>query len=180
MSKIGKFTVLIVVLVTALGLIAGTCLAKSPGPPYRYTTYMAKCTEFPPEEVWVKGDMLYMKGVVTSGRTFGDPYFAGKFENRFDLRLNTVTGSGWVRGTGVIVPDAYEGSWQGGHFTGQIRNFVFSGHGFDYGMGELEGLRDRVRMYDISPGELPAEWADPCQGGPVLSASAVEGMIFGQ
>ena len=180
MSKISKYAALIVVLVVVLALFAGTVLAKSPGHPYFYTSYMAKCGELPPEEVVENGSVLHMKGVVTYGRLFGDPYFEGAFENRFDVKLNTETGSGSVRGTTVITPDAHIGTWQGGHFTGQIRNFVFSGRGIDFGTGELEGLVDVVRMKDISPSELPAAWSDPCQGGPVLSASLAQGMIIGK
>lgn len=180
MSKISKYAALIVVLAVALSLVTGTALAKAPRRPYAYTSYMAKCGELPPEEVLEDGSVVHLKGVVTYGRTFGDPYFEGEFENRFDLKLNMETGSGWVRGTTVIKPDAYDGTWQGGHFTGRIRSFVFSGRGVDFGTGELEGLVDIVRIKDISPSELPAEWSDPCQGEPVLSASLAQGMVIGK
>ena len=180
MSKISKYAALIVVLVVALALLAGTVLAKSSNRPYSYTSYMAKCGELPPEEVIENGSDLRLNGVVTFGRIYGDPYFAGEFENRFDLKLNTETGSGSVRGTTVVRPDAYDGTWEGGHFSGRLRSFVFSGRGIDFGTGELEGLVDIVRMKDIPPSELPVEWNDPCQGEPVLSASMAQGMIVGK
>lgn len=180
MSKISKYAALIVVLAVVLALVTSTVLAKSQRHPYSYTSYMAKCGELPPEEVREDGNIIRLKGVVTYGRTFGDPYFAGEFENRFDVKLNTETGSGWVHGTTVIKPDAYDGTWQGGYFTGRLRNFVFSGRGFDFGTGELERLTDIVRMKDIDPSKLPAEWSDPCQGEPVLSASLAQGKIIGK
>jgi hypothetical protein len=177
MSKIPKYAGLIIVLAVALALAAGTVLARSPSRPYYYTSYMAKCGELPPEEVTVNGDVMRLKGVVTYGRVFGDPYFAGEFENRFDLKLNTATGTGWVRGTTVITPDTYDGAWEG-HFAGRLRSFVFSGRGIDFGKGDLEGLVEIVRIEEISPDELPAEWSDPCEGEPVLGANLAHGRII--
>lgn len=178
MSKIVKYAVLMVVLVIALVLAASAVLAKSPRRPYRYESYMATCVEYPPEEVIVDGSVMRINVVVTTGRTYGDPYVAGEFENHFDVKLNTETGKGWVRGTTVIKPDAYDGVWQGGRFSGRIGNDVFSGRGFEIGSGELEGLVDLVRIQDIPPSELPEEWADPCQGDPVLGATLGQGKII--
>jgi hypothetical protein len=177
MSKMVKFSGLFVVLVVVFGLIPGTILAQPPEPPHRYTTYMAKCAETAPEQVWVTGQVLHLKGVVTTGRTFGDPYFAGTFKNTVDIELNMTTGTGNVHGYGKIMPDAYDGTWQGGHFTGPILNFMYSGQGIDYGTGELQGLMDVVNIQEIDPSGLPAEFANPCNGGPVLSALFAEGMI---
>ena len=180
MSKISKYAALIVVLGVALVLFVGTALAKAPRHPYAYTSYMAKCGELPPEEVLESGSVVRLKGVVTYGRVFGDPYFEGEFENRFDVKLNMETGSGWVHGATVVKPDAYDGTWQDGHFSGQIRGFTFSGRGIDFGTGELEGLVDIVHIKDISPSELPAEWSDPCQGEPILGANLAQGRIIGK
>jgi len=177
MSKLVKFAGLFVLLVMVFALIPGTILAQPPGPPYGYTAYMAKCAETPPKQAWVTGQVLHLRGVVTTGRTFGDPYFAGEFENTVDIDLNMVTGSGNVHGYGKIMPDAHDGTWQGGHFTGPILNFMYSGQGIDYGTGALDGLMDVVRIQEIDPMGLPAEFANPCNGGPVLSVIFAEGMI---
>jgi hypothetical protein len=177
MSKMFKLAGILVFLIVVLLLVAGTTVAQPPGPPYDYTSYMAKCAEYPPEQVWVTGQVVHMRGIVTTGRTFGDPYFTGTFENTVDINLNMMTGSGNVHGTGQITPDAYDGTWEGGHFTGSILNFAYSGQGFDYGTGELTGLMDVVHIQEIDPSQLPAEFADPCNGGLPLSAMFAEGMI---
>jgi hypothetical protein len=176
-SKIIKFTGLFVVLVVVLALFAGSSLAQPPGPPYRYTTYIATCEKFPPEEMWFTGKVLHMKGMVSKGVTFGDPYFSGVFEQRTDVILNTESGSGNAAGSIIVKPEAYAGTWEGGHFQGPIHSFMYEGQGIDYGTGELAGLQDVVQIHEILPDELPAEWFNPCGGEPVLSASVARGMI---
>jgi len=178
MSKKVKFAGLFILLVVILTMSVGTSLAKSGGPPYRYTSYMATCNEFPPEDVWVTGQVVHIKGMTNTGRIYGDPYFAGTFEQRVDVVLNTVTGSGNAHGTIVIHPNAYEGTWEGGHFQGPIIDFMFMGQGIDFGTGELEGLKDFVQVQEILPDELPAEWVEPCQGSPILSANVGIGKII--
>ncbi|MFN2134689.1 MAG: hypothetical protein ACK2UK_01960 [Candidatus Promineifilaceae bacterium] len=180
MNKLYRFFVMIVLLLAALLLIAGTSAAERAESPYRYTTFMAKCAEYPPEEVWETDQVLHIRGLITTGQTFGDPYFAGTFENRTDIDLNMVTGKGHARGTVYIMPDAYDGTWEGGHFSGPIRNFMFSGRGIDYGTGELEGLKDIVRVQEIDPSELPPEYENPCNGDPVLGAFFAIGKIVGK
>ncbi|MGD2076893.1 MAG: hypothetical protein PVH18_00815 [Chloroflexota bacterium] len=180
MSKMSKLATISALLVVVVVLISGTVVAQSPGPPYHYTSYMAKCAEYPPQQAWVTGQVLHLRGVVTAGRTFGDPYFAGEFENTVNIDLNMVTGSGNVHGTTQIMPDAYQGTWQGGHFTGPILNFMYSGNGIDYGTGDLAGLMEVVHIQEIDPTQLPAEFSNPCNGSPALSAFFAEGMIVEQ
>jgi hypothetical protein len=180
MFKVVRFAALFIVVVVVLSLITDTAMAEPPGLPYRYTSYMAKCAETPPEQVWVTGQVLHLRGIVATGRTFGDPYFAGTFENKVDIDLNMVTGSGNVHGYGKIMPDAYDGTWQSGHFTGPILNFMYSGQGIDYGTGELDGLMDVVHIQEIDPNGLPADYANACNGDPVLSVLLAEGMIVEQ
>jgi hypothetical protein len=177
MSKTIKFIGIFIVLVMVLSVVPATILAQSPGPIYHYSSYMAKCSELPPKQAWVTGQVLHLRGIVSTGRTYGDPYFAGTFENTVNLDLNLETGSGNVHGYGKIMPDEYDGTWEGGHFTGPILNFIYNGQGIDYGTGELEGMMDVVHIQEIDPSGLPADFADPCSGSPVLSALYAEGMI---
>lgn len=177
MSKIVKLTGSFILMAVIGLLVTGTVLAQPSGPPYQYTSYMVKCAENPPDRVWVTGNVLHLRGVVTTGRTFGDPYFAGTFENTINIDLNMVTGSGNVHGYGKIMPDDFDGTWEGGHFTGPILNFMYSGQGIDYGTGELDGLMDVVHIQEIAPSGLPAEYANACNGDPALSVTFAEGMI---
>jgi hypothetical protein len=180
MSKTLKFASLTIMLVVALLLVADTSLAQGAGQPTRYKTYTATCVEYPPEQVWIAGQVLHIRGMVTTGRTFGDAHFAGHFTNYTDIDLNLVTASGNVHGTTKIVPEAYDGTWQGGHFTGPIIEHMYTGQGIDYGTGELAGLMDVVQIQQIDPSQLPADFVDPCGGNPVLSAFLANGMILEQ
>lgn len=180
MSKTLKLASILVMLFVAILLVAGTSLAQEAGRPTRYKTYTATCVEYPPEQVWMTGQVLHIRGMVTTGRAFGDPYFAGQFTNSTDIDLNLATASGNVHGTTKIVPEAYDGTWEGGHFTGPIIDHMYTGQGIDYGTGELAGLMDVVHIQQIDPSELPAEFADPCDGNPVLSAFLASGMIVEQ
>jgi hypothetical protein len=177
MYRVFKVFGLIVMLVVVMGIAADTSTAKSFMKPHHYTTYMAKCGELAPEEVWETGEVLHLRGVVSTGTTFGEPYFSGTFENRTDIDLNLATGKGDVQGTVLIMPNAYDGSWQG-DFKGHIFNFMFKGHGVDFGSDELEGLTDIVHVQEISPSELPAEFENPCGEDPVLGAFQAKGVII--
>jgi hypothetical protein len=171
MSRTTRVAVVIFLLVATSLLVVATSLAQPPGPPERYTGIQVTCAEIP-GEMWLTGQVLHIRGVVSTGWTFGHDYFAGQFTNHTDIDLNLVTFAGNAKGTILIEPDAYQGSWQG-HFTGPILNGMYSGQSLDFGEGELAGLMDIAHIQQIDPATLPN---NPC-GGPPVSAFLVEGMI---
>lgn len=131
------------------------------------------CSETPPTEVWISGNVLHFRGATNHNQwVTGNPLVDGFADNVFDGNINLKTGTGVAHPKNSLKPDAFDGTWEM-VTTVEFDPSGLTAFGVGRGTGELHGMTIKVTFLGPSPID-PAD--NPCSDTP--SATLLKGEII--
>ena len=162
---------LLLTLVLLVGLVLVTPVAARPEI-IEFTAVEAVCSVIPGEQ-WVSGNVLHLRNQVENARTVSaEPLANGANTLVTNYDLNLLNGSGGLYGTFRWQPDAVNGAWEG-RWSGQFKDFVWSGQAVGQGTGVLAGMMVKVWLQGT---DVPAD--HPCLPGSAYFADLETGRIL--
>ena len=170
-------TILLAVVIASTLLLVMAVGANAQATRTNVTSYEYDCLSQQPDELWMEGDVLHIRGVGHKNVNISDtPEFNGINTTWADADINMKTGYAYIRGTMSFKPQGIDGTWEGTWIFISNKG-VSGGSAVAHGTGVLEGKKLFLKLYDTPT--VP-ETASICAdyGQPESSNTSIEGYIL--